>query len=146
MIIAHPSKDALSRKSSVTGSGFFEREARSVWELSGVQEAGEDEITMHLHHKKVNAGRLHKDRAFRLSFTDDAITVHKENPEEIPEFRQKMSTQAQILHLLRGGSASTTILQEELDLSRSAMDTALFRLRKKDIILKLDDGSWGLKY
>jgi len=143
LIIAHPSKDPLTKRSSVHGSGFFTREARSVWELRAIQESGEDEIIISLHHRKVNDGRLHKDRGYRLEFCDDAIKVEKQDIADISELRQYMGTQAQIVALLKRGSMTKEAIAEELDVADGTIRSAISRLNSKGKLVKVGDG-WGL--
>uniref|UniRef100_A0A6M3KB63 Putative ATPase domain containing protein n=1 Tax=viral metagenome TaxID=1070528 RepID=A0A6M3KB63_9ZZZZ len=143
LIIAHPSKDQFTKKATVHGSGFFTREARSVWELSGIGEAGEDEISIGLHHRKVNDGRLHKDRGYRLEFCEDAIKFEKQDIDDIPELRQHKTTQGQILGLLKRGAMTKEAMAIELDISPEAARKALERLKRKGQVMEVKDG-YGL--
>jgi len=145
LIIAHPSKDPLAKRRTIHGSGFFMREARSIWELKQVQEPGEEEKIVGLTHTKVNDGKLHRARGFRFLFSPNSIRVEKQDLDEVEEFRQQMSTGQQILTLLKDGDASVADIKEQTGLTENNIRVTLYRLQKRGKARKVGD-NWGLAY
>lgn len=143
LIIAHPSKESFGKGRTIHGSGFFSREARSVWELKQVQEPGEDEINIGLFHRKVNVGKLHKPIGFKFTFSPTSIVVEQQDIHQIEEFRQEMGTQAQIVELLKRGTMSIATLHNELDISDNAARQAIGKLHKQGRVTKVG-AEWGL--
>ena len=145
LIIAHPSKDQQTKKRTIHGSGFFSREARSVWELRQVQEPGEEEKYIGLFHTKVNEGKLHRPRGFRLAFSEKTIEVYQQDVSQIEGLRKELGTGQQILELLKSGAMSVADIRDDLELSDAAIRMSIGRLKKRNKIIPVDD-KWGLPY
>jgi hypothetical protein len=144
LILAHTSKNADTKKKTVFGSVFFEAQARSVWEIWKRQDVDEDEMDIALFHRKPPPfQKLCKPIGFQLKFGIDTIVVSPGKPRTVAEFLAGLSTQMQIVEVLKRGALSTKELTETLSLSRSAADSALKRLKDKGKIVKVTD-KWGL--
>ena len=82
IIIAHTSKDTLSKRKTVYGNAFYENEARSVWEVSKHQEPGSNELTVTLHHRKSPPfSGYHEPLAWRFIFEDNRTMIESCEPE-----------------------------------------------------------------
>ena len=144
LILAHTAKNPETKKKSVFGSVFFEAQARSIWEIRKVQDTSEDEIDVALFHRKPPPfQKLCEPIGFNIKYSPDTMVVSPGRPRTIAEFLAAMTTQAQIEELLRQGPMTTKEITEALDISRSAADSALRRLKNKRKIVKLQD-KWGL--
>lgn len=144
LLIAHTSKEHLGKERHVFGSVFYFNSARSVWELRQVQEVGEDEISLGLYHRKSNVARLHSPLGFKILFREGAYLVEKQDLSEVPELQRGLSTQAQILQMLRHGSMKVGDLKEELDVTDNAIRLALQKLKRADKVVKVGN-EWGLR-
>jgi len=129
LIIAHPSKDPKLKHKTIHGSGFFSREARSVWELRQVQEPGEDESSIGLFHRKVNEGKLHKPLGFRLLFSENSIKVELQEVKRVPELAKELSLSIRIVELLKGGKMTTDDIAEKLDANAGSVRVKLYNQR-----------------
>jgi len=142
LIIAHTSKQDEKAK-TIYGSAFFKAIARSVWEMRQTQEVGEDTLDLALFNRKANLSRLHKPLGFHLTFTDNAISVRTTDIRAVEGLRQGLTTQAQILAILREGRMSTAQLAEEMGITPNAINVAASRLRKGGKVQKRGD-DWEL--
>lgn len=144
LILAHTSKNPESKKRSIYGSVFFEAQARSVWEITKRQEAGEDELDVGLFHRKPPPfQKLHKPLGYQLTFGDGVTIVSPEEPKTIAEFMDKMGNRDRVLDLLRGGPLSTQEIAEQLEIARNTADQTVKRLRDRVLIVKIGE-KWGL--
>lgn len=142
LVIGHTSKDQLTRTKSVYGSVFFTNLARSVFECKKQQEAGEDDITIGLFHRKANMSKLHLPMGFSFHFNEDAITVSREDLRDTTLVAE-MGTQVRIKELLKVNPLTTLEIMETLDISRTNADVSLKRLKDKKVAIKSGD-KWGL--
>ncbi len=142
LVIGHTSKDQLTRSKSVYGSVFFTNLARSVFECKKTQEAGEDDITIGLFHRKANMSKLHVPMGFKFHFNDEAIIVSRTDLRETTLLTE-MSTQVRITTLLKENPLTTIELMGALEISRSSADVSLKRLKDKNVVIKSGD-KWGL--
>jgi len=141
LIIAHVAKDERGKK-TVYGSVFFSNYARSVWELRGHQEVGEDSLTVALYHKKANVSKLFKPMGLRFAYFTDGIVVEQQNIGDVPELARALTLKEQLKEALRHGKVSVTELAEQLESSESSIRGTLNRY--KNVFINQDDG-WGLR-
>lgn len=145
LLLAHTSKDQQTKKKTIYGSIFFEAQARSVWEIRKVQEAGDNEIDLGLFNRKPPPfQKIHKPLGYKVRFEDTQTIVSPQEPKTVAEFIERMGTQDRIVALLRGGAMSAQEIMEQLEISRANVDQALKRIRDKGLIIPVGDKKWGL--
>jgi DNA-directed RNA polymerase specialized sigma24 family protein len=141
LIITHTSKEERS-KATPFGSVYFTNLARSVFEVRRQQEEGSKEIAVALVHRKNNQGPLLSPQGFRIVFQPDRTMVKRMDVESVPEFLEKLSLKARIIHLLKDeGKLSTSDIAQMLDISESAARVTLNRHR--DTFVRVGK-EWGL--
>lgn len=143
LIITHTSKELGTKKATPFGSVYFTNLARCVYEVRRQQEQGANEIAIDLIQTKNNQGPLLAHQGFKIVFHIDRTLVKRIEVETVPEFLEKLSLKARIMHLLDQGRLSTKDIAEELDVNESAVRKAL--TRNKKIFIKLGK-EWGLQY
>lgn len=141
--IAHTSKATEGSKKTIFGSVMWEAGARSVWEARGQED--DDVLDIALFHRKSNLSRKFAPQGYRISYENDyPVDIRWHNPKDVAEFVDRMSTNDRILHLLADGAATMEQVAETLEIKPSHAKVTLYRLRKKDLVVRLGDGSWGL--
>jgi hypothetical protein len=144
LIIGQTSKDRESKVKSVFGSTFFEYYARNIWELRKVQDEGEDALDIALYNTYHNLGRKFKAMGFHLSFNGVGTRIEKGSI-TAPELIERMGAPAQIQAALTHGSMFPKEIAEECGLKEDAVRQALKRMKTKNLVVKLEDGSYGLQ-
>lgn len=142
LTLAHCSKDQLTRKRTIFGSVYFTNLTRSVWECKAEQEAGEDEAIISLKHTKANLSKLHPPLGYKFSFTDNSIAIAKTDLRDTG-LSGELPLSVRIKDLLRNGAMPVKQIAEALEANEGSIKTALHRLAKKDVTVKVGD-SWGL--
>lgn len=146
LILAHTAKNSDGKTRSVYGNGFYENEARNIWEIKALQEPGDDSLEVGLFHRKpLPFYGKQKPFGYRLDFTDTTTIITPQNPEVVKEFHASMGTQKQIEHyLLEEGQSTTEHIAEVLSLSEGSVQQALKRLKAKGqaTCLKSAEGKW----
>jgi len=142
--LAHTSKSKEPQAKTIFGSVMWEAGARSVWEIQGQEE--EDTLDIVLFHRKANLSKRFNPQGYRISYKDNLpIKVSWHNPKEVAEFVEKMSTNDRIIDILKTEGASTMdSICESLDITKNLCKVSLYRLKKKALIVKLPDGTWGV--
>lgn len=141
--LAHTSKDRESTSKTILGSVLFEAGARNVWEVRG-QENG-DCLDVCMFHRKSNLSKKHTPLGYRITYKMvNDIKSYPESmewldPKSVPEFLERMDANSRILQLLRtarvtGEKVTSEALVTSLNIKRGAIDTAISRLRKANII------------
>jgi hypothetical protein len=143
LTLAHTAKDQFTKKRSIFGSVFFTNLSRSVWECRAEQETGEDEAVISLKHTKANLSRLHPPLGYRFTFTNNSITVMHTDLKDTG-LSGELPLSWQIKNLLRQGAFSVSEIAEQLGNSQDTIRRTLNRMRTKNEVGKLDDGTWGL--
>lgn len=144
LIVTHTSKELGTKKATPFGSVYFTNLARSVFEVSKQQEQEANEIAIALIQTKNNQGPLLSQQGFKIVFEADKTLVGRIAVDTVPEFLEKLSLKARIMHLLKEeGKLSTKDIADELGSSEGTIRAILSRY--KDIFVKLDK-EWGLKY
>jgi len=140
-IITHTSKDE-TKKASAFGSVYFTNLARSVFAVQKHQEQGANEIAIDLVHVKNNQGPLLPHQAFKIEFYPEKTTITRIEPENVPEFLEKMSLKTKIAHLLKEeGKMKPKDIAETLDVSETTVRATLYRY--KNVFIKMDK-EWGV--
>jgi hypothetical protein len=141
--LAHTSKNKESQTKTIFGSVMWEAGARSVWEIQGQEE--EDAFDIALFHRKANLSKKFNPQGYRITYKDKLpVNVSWHNPKEVAEFVEKMSTTDRVLDLLKEGAASMKDIAESLGVATNTAKVSLHRLKKKGLVTKLPDDTWGL--
>lgn len=146
--LAHTSKDRESKNKTILGSVLWEAGARSVWEVKGQEDDGVLDIA--LFHRKSNLSQKFGVQGYRITYDQDAggnsvpVDIRWHNPKDIAEFVERMSTNERILHLLREGRMTIETVADTLEIKPGSAKVSLYRLRKKDMVTRLPDETWGL--
>ncbi len=144
LIIGQTSKDKESKSKSVFGSTFFEYYARNIWEIRKVQDEGEDALDIAMYNTYHNLGKKFKAMGFHLSFNGTGTHI-KKGAITAPDLIERMGAQAQIQAVLAHGSMFPKEIAEECDLKEDAVRQALKRMKARNLVVKLGDGSYGLQ-
>jgi len=141
LIIAHNSKDPLSRTKSVYGSVFFTNLARSVWELKKSQIEDSSEMIVALKHIKYNA-RKQSPMGFCFTFDNDTGGINvKRQDLTTTELEVEMKLEDRIKNLLlRDGLQTQVQITEKLGVNKETIKTYLWRGVKKQYLVKVGDG------
>lgn len=142
LTLAHTSKDQLTKKKSIFGSIFFTNLARAVWECKAEQETGEDEAVISLKHTKANLSRKHPPLGYRFTFENRAIKIETADLGSTG-LSGELPLSFRIKDLLRDGARTVKAIARALDASESTTRTAVYRMSKKNQLVKVGD-SWGL--
>jgi hypothetical protein len=145
LIIGQTSKDKEAKTKSVFGSTFFEYYARNIWEIRKSQEEGAQALDVALFNTYHNLGRKFSPLGYHIDFEDNR-TIIESTPITAPELKARFSLTKQIIDLLKEqGKLTPKQLAEQLDISNlDKIYVNLARLKKTNIVVKLDDGYWGL--
>lgn len=144
LILAHNSKDRETRTRSIYGNQYYTAQARNIWEVRKQQEPGSNEIEIGLFHRKPPPFKgIHTPLGFKMIFNDDNLVVKSTDPHI--SFSDQMSNRARIKEYLSAvGSASVKDITEATDIPQGSVSVMLTN-RMKDEVVKLPDGTYGLK-
>ncbi len=142
LIVAHNSKDPLSRKKSVYGSVFFSLIARSVWECKKSQDTDSPEMVVSLTHHKYNRKRQ-LPLGFRFNFDDATNTISITRCDLAgTELESELPLRQRIKSLLLGETRlDTKTIAEILEANEDSVRAELNRQKK--LFVKLGT-EWGL--
>lgn len=144
LMISHVSKNPLTKSRTPYGSVYFFNFARNVFEVKKIQEAGADDISVGLFHRKSNLGKLHHPIGLRIEFGVDTTRFTRQDIRDIPEFREALTNAQRIELLLGAGPLAQADIAEELDLSNDVARITLNRMEEKGKIIKVGN-QWGLR-
>ena len=139
--IDHVAKD----KTVPFGSVYKTNAARSVWEIKSAKEENQAELHIGLFHRKVNRGRTHQPRGFRVRFkADGEIIFSREDIRDVADLAHGASLNSRVLHLLRNGSKTRDAIAEELEITEKQVVHILSYHAGKGIVTKVGEDGWGL--
>lgn len=142
LLIAHNSKDPLTKSRTPFGSVFFLNLARSVWEVKKAQEVDSNIMTLALTHRKYNR-RQQLPIGLELTFADDGPITMKRVDLSTTELSTEMPIHYQITDLLKyEGLLTQEEIAEALGRDNKSIHTILYR--HKDRFIKLEGNKWGL--
>lgn len=145
LLLAHTAKGSgeLGKQTSIYGNAFYTNNARSVWEVKKVQEAGQDDIEVGLFHRKSNVSRLHKPLAYRITFSDDRVTIRYADVRGIAEFADGLPLRERILTALNEGPLTATDLAKAVGASPNIVRARLSDLYRLTQLVRVGD-RWDL--
>lgn len=135
LILAHTSKDTLSKKKSIYGSVYFEAGMRNIWEIQKHQEKDSSEMDIRLTNRKPPPFRkLHKDIGLRFIYPDNnAVKIEQGDLSKVPEFVDNMDNGQKILAALRNSpnrKLNLKDLSENTGISEAVCRVMFGRLKK----------------
>jgi len=143
LILGQTSKDTETKKRSIYGSVFFTYYSRNIFELVKSEEGDENEADVALFHRSFNLGGLRKPFGFHITFNNNEIKVESK-PVIVRQFLDKVSTQAKLLELLKGGAMTVKEIMEQLEIKQTNARMTISRLKEKRQIVKVGE-KWGLR-
>jgi hypothetical protein len=127
LCIDHVAKNAID-KNKPFGSVYSYNLARLVWRMDKTQQEDDEHSTVALTNTKNNNGKVHRQRGFKVSFSNDElgrVTAIEYDPcdvRDVPEFVSKLTEREQIISVLQANrqpmTASEITLALEADGSR----------------------------
>lgn len=145
LIIGQTSKDEEGRRKRIFGSVYFEYYSRSIWELCKSEQISDDELDVALFHRSCNLTSLQRPMAFHLHHNDTGLTIER-TPLDIAEFRTRVSASSQVYEALKSGALSVDEIADKIDIAKDTIRVALTRLKKKERVVSLERGRWGLAH
>lgn len=142
LVLAHVSKamaDAEGPRRPF-GGVYVVNTARSTIEARRVDDGDADSLTVTLHHRKTNAGRLAKLSALTFSWAQDTGYVHVNGG--TPDMAGA-SLPVQILDALKRGAGSATVIAEQIGSPPGTVRSILNRLEKRNKVTRIGDSGHG---
>ena len=146
LILAHTAKGTyLKQKKSPFGSVFYEAYARSVWECTKKQKAGDPDITAVLKNTKANRSRLHSPITFQFTYEESSLKCKRAPLNETDDGAPDLSTQITKYLDRKGKSMRVKDIAKELGKGEETIRTTLKRMAKKGVVKKDSSHTWSLK-
>jgi len=159
LAIAHVSKIMADQKTQTRpfGSVFTRNLSRSCWELRRLEDSGEGELLVELHHRKVNEGRLRRPFALRFRFTPEDDEATSVSVEAAPlsageDLIKRLPLRERIVNVLTPGKMTPQEIAEATDADMRQVTARLRELAKAGRVVKIEAGggrgsqaTWGLK-
>jgi hypothetical protein len=146
-IIAQTSKNPETNKSTIFGSTYFQYYARSIFEIVRVgEDIGSDIMHVAIFHRAANLVKRHPAIGFSFTFSEngDAVTI-KSEPVSVAALIDKLVKIPQkIIALLNTGPRTSDEIVNLLGSKRNTINQALYRLKDRNEVVKIDDEKWGL--
>lgn len=147
ILLGHISREQLGKSQKFQrkpfGSVYWENLARSTFEVRKSQEEDDGSMSVGIFHRKINAGRLMRPTGLKFSFTDDTITVERENVREVPDLADSMPLKDRIIECLRGGAMGTSEIAKELQVSPASI--RVVANRHAEVFVRVSRTELGLK-
>ena len=145
LILAQNAKGEETGKKTIFGSTYFTYYARNIFELRGKQdERNEDEMHIALFHQESNYSKKFQPMGFNLSYTESTIKIVSE-PVSLSEFLERASQTKNVLEFLKDGGKTRQAISEELGISPKQVGVILNRALKRNLVVSLGSGLWGLR-
>ncbi len=143
--LGHTNRDKEAKAKGIYGSVFFEAQARNIWEVRKVQEAGEDELDLAFFHTKPPPfAQKHKPMGYCFHFEPDKAWIESRDPKSVPEFMERMGNNTRILNLLKDGALEPKEIADTLSINPNSVRTSLKRLAGKSLVVKVGE-KYGLQ-
>ncbi len=144
VILAQNAKGEDTGRKTIFGSTYFTYYARNIFELRGKQdEMDENQMHIALFHQESNYSKKYQPMGFNFSYTDSTILV-KSEPVTLSSFLAKASQTKEVVEFLKTGAKNRTQIHNELDIPLNQVDQILNRLKKRNEVIRLGSGMWGL--
>lgn len=144
LILAHTSHDEEAKEKKIYGSVFFEAQARNIWEVRKVAEAGDSELDIALFHNKPPPfAAKHIPLGYHILFEPNKTIITAQDARSVPEFVERMGNNQRILAALKSGKMQPKELAELLKINPASVRTSLKRLAYKQLVVKMGE-DYGL--
>jgi len=145
--------DHLNKEGKLYGNVYKFNEARNIFEIKGVTDAGEGRLDIGVYHRKMNNGRLLNPLGFSIDFGEGVFTVSKTDIRTIPELEAAMPLAGRLRSTLAHGAMTVKDLSKEFSIPGRPVTEATIRNtlnRYKGIFgpVYVDgqrESKWGLK-
>ena len=148
VILAHTAKNKEGENGgrSIYGSVFFEAQARSVWQVT--KDINGESIEISLNHMKSPPFQK-KQPALGIQIDYDAngyMTIKLCEPDDssVNAYIEKIETQSNILNCIKSGLNTASAIADKLKISQNAVRIQLTRMKKKQMIINITRGSYGI--
>lgn len=144
LIIAQNAKNAESNSKTIYGSTYFTYYARNIFELKKSKDsASQNEMSVALFHQESNYSKKWDPIGFNISYSDHAIMITHEEV-TLSKFLEKVSQTKTLLDFLKTGPQSRAAMAKVLNTSLQQIGVLLSRLKKRNMVIELGNGIWGL--
>jgi hypothetical protein len=149
LILGHTAKkqegDSGNGK-SIYGSVFFEAQARSVWHVT--KEINGDSIEVSLNHTKSPPFQK-KQSALGIQIRYDAngymkVGLCEPDDNTAVSYIEKMETQSNIIECIKKGINTASAIADQLKISPNTVRVQISRMKKKQIVVNLTRGTYGI--
>ncbi len=142
VIIAQNAKGEDAKK-TIFGSTYFTYYSRNIFELRRSEIVNPDELSIALFHQESNYSKKFEPMGFHLSYTEDSITIEREDVSP-GQFSERVSYTKRALEFLREGAKDLSTIAQSLETSKAQTSLTLNRLKKSGKVVSLGSGMWGL--
>ena len=143
LIIGQESKNEEGKK-TIYGSVYFQYYARNIFELKATKDEQDPKVLhLALFHTDANFSGLHEPLGFRTTYAPGSTLVESEEV-KLSQFLERASQTNAITELLKGGAMSAAGIATALNIKESQIRNILSRLKKREIVIALGSGMWGL--
>lgn len=146
LTLAHNSKDPNTDTKSIFGSVFFSNLARCIWQCKADKEANSNYAEVVLKQFKASLSLLHLPIGLGFEFDEanSAITVTRIEPKDSVLLSDALPMSTRVKELLKRGPKTAKEIEQELDIKEASLRTALNRLKKYNVTVKIGD-QWALR-
>jgi hypothetical protein len=131
LLIGHPPRcNDPDKELDVFGSTFFRYNVRTLWEMKGTQEPGDNFILAGLYHRKVNLGPKHAALGLRINFGVDTVRFETMNLTEAPELEKDLPLSQRIDGTLATRPKTPTEIAKDLGLPENKIPQIRNRLNE----------------
>ena len=146
LLLGQQSKDPEAKKSTPFGSTYFQYYSRAIYELRKSKDSTDDEAILALFHQEgSNYTRHQPPLGFSMNYNGTGISIQPQTL-DLGEFIEKVKSQQLILDALKQGALSFSQILDTTGLPENTVRTTLTRLKKRNRVMNLERGLWGLVY
>jgi len=143
LIIGQNSKDDTGKR-SIFGSTYYTYYSRNIFRLQRSKgKDSEDEMRVVLIHEESNFSTRSKPIGFRLDYTPESISITREAA-TVSDYLEGASRNKMLLDFLKSGAKTAGAIGGELGLSDNRVRVMLSQLKKRELVINLSSGLWGL--
>ena len=127
-------------------STYFQYYSRAIYELRKSKDSTDDEAILALFHQEgSNYTRHQPPLGFSMNYNGTGISIQPQTL-DLGEFIEKVKSQQLILDALKQGALSFSQILDTTGLPENTVRTTLTRLKKRNRVMNLERGLWGLVY
>lgn len=126
------------------GSVYNRNSARSVIEMRRQSDEGGDVLYAAWYHTKLNDGRPQRPMGMKIEFGSTKTSIQRADIRDAPDLVARLPMADRALDVLRDGPLSAKDLGDLLECSPGTLRQTLRRLKSKNKVVRLQNGSWAL--